>query len=71
VRQLNDEDWKAIAYALRRKGQLAEYLTWEIAATKAQPELYFVNVDYVIAALREAAPFYRPAHETIRKLQSR
>ena len=70
-RRLNDEDWKAIAYALRRKGHLAQYLNWEIAATKARPQLSYVNLDYVIAALREAAPVYRPAHETIRKLQSK
>ena len=68
ARRLNDEDWKAIAFALRRKGYLTQYLNWEIAATACK-ELLLKDRDVVIAALREAAPLYLAAHGTIRKLQ--
>jgi len=49
ARRLNDEDWKAIAFALRRKGYLAQYLNWEIAATAARRELLLKDRDVVIA----------------------
>lgn len=70
ARRLNDEDWKAIAFAMRCKGHLTEYLHFQEAAIEGRPQLmYCYDVNVVLAALREAAPLYPAAHDTIRKLE--
>jgi hypothetical protein len=68
--KFTERERNAIAFALRRKGYLIGYFTWEIAATKALPELLLMKRNTVLAALREAAPFYPACYDAIRKLEA-
>jgi hypothetical protein len=66
---LNDEDWKVVAFAMRCKGWGFQYRDLEEAVTEGRTQLMIMNAKTVLDALRDVAPSYPAALDVIHKLQ--
>jgi hypothetical protein len=74
LHKLTDEDRENIALAMRccgpEKNSLKDFPDY-LKAAAAIDTIGLLKRKEVIAALRKTAYFYQPAHDTIRKLQSK